>query len=182
MVADCRRPPLASGPLDDRRSSLRASIATVCYLSSSLNAFGDGKSNFVQVTKPKPKSSIPLIINDGGCLPKKEPEVIGASSNEELVVCVKLKDINDEELCKRYALKTKDLLLDLMEMVILDNPAMVEGTQEKVVEDACFEKIGYGPWMLINLGTKRLKNIVFKKFNQLPVEVVVWRKYKSISK
>ncbi|PKU75842.1 hypothetical protein MA16_Dca023358 [Dendrobium catenatum] len=177
-VVDGRRPPLASGPLDDQRSSSRASIASVCSFSSSPHAFGDKKSSFVQIAKPKPKSGIPLIINEGGCFPKKELEVIGASSNEELVVGVKLKDINDEELCKRSSLKTKDLFSDLMEMVILDNLALVECTQKKVVEDSCFEKAGYAPWMLVNLGTNWLKNTVFKKFNQHPVEVVVWRKSK----
>ncbi|PKU72872.1 hypothetical protein MA16_Dca016617 [Dendrobium catenatum] len=79
MVVEVHQPSMAGRHLDDRHSSIRIVFAPAHSYSSSPLAFGDDKSMFSQL--PKPKLKYGIIINEGGCLLKKKPEVPGKGKN-----------------------------------------------------------------------------------------------------
>ncbi|PKU73188.1 hypothetical protein MA16_Dca026819 [Dendrobium catenatum] len=162
----------------------------------SKEAFGDGKSSFVQVAKTMAKTSMPLNVNEGGNLSsKKESEVIGVwVEGSSGMFFQKIEYERIPNFCFNYGMIgyiKKDCVKNSMEDKLgsnllekvdnPDNPTMVEETHEKLIEDAYNDKIGYSPWVLVNYGRKRFKNPIFKQFNQHLVEVDVRRESKLVN-
>ncbi|PKU69750.1 hypothetical protein MA16_Dca017967 [Dendrobium catenatum] len=72
MTMDGRRPSAAGGQSEDRSSTGRSNVGSVRDISSSPPAFGDGKISFFTGLKSTSMMNMPLIINEGGLMMKKQ--------------------------------------------------------------------------------------------------------------
>ncbi|PKU85024.1 hypothetical protein MA16_Dca017193 [Dendrobium catenatum] len=72
MTTEGRRPSAAGGQSEDRRSSGRSNVGSIRDISSSPPAFGDGKISFFTGLKYTSMMNMPLIINEGGLMMKKQ--------------------------------------------------------------------------------------------------------------